>query len=262
MAGWSVEFLSKAPKVKQGVLVEGLPGFGNVGKLTVDFIIDSLKAKPIARFTSHAMPHSVFVNEKNLIELPAIELYHKSRAGRDLLLLAGDVQPISEESCYAFSHKVLDVLEQLNCKELITLGGIALRKVPKKPRIYCTGTQRKIVQGYLRETGVNAELYGIVGPIVGVSGVLLGLAAQRHMQGVSLLAETYAHPLYLGVSGAREILKVLNKKFSLRLSIKALDKQIQELEKEMSGKSSGGHIQHSRLSRLRRSMKEEMSYIG
>jgi len=44
------------------------------------------------------------------------------------------------------------------------------------------------------------------------------------------LAETLGHPLYLGVKGAREQLKVLNKKLNLKLNLDKLDKEIKDCE--------------------------------
>ncbi len=41
--------------------------------------------------------------------------------------------------------------------------------------------------------GVQTDLYGIVGPIVGVSGLLLGLADKKS-NAIAILAETYGHP--------------------------------------------------------------------
>ncbi|MBW2985994.1 PAC2 family protein, partial [Candidatus Woesearchaeota archaeon] len=120
MSKWNIEFTGKKPKLKNPVLIEGLPGIGNVGKLAMDFLIEEVKAKKIAEFTSFSFPHSVFINEENLVELPTIEVYYKKfkNKKKDLLLLAGDVQPIDERSCYEFSSKVLDIVQDFKCKEI------------------------------------------------------------------------------------------------------------------------------------------------
>lgn len=73
-------------KMKDPVLIEGLPGIGNVGKIAVDFLVENLKAKAIVEIRSHHFPHSVFVNEDNLIDLPVLMLYHKKIRGKDFLL--------------------------------------------------------------------------------------------------------------------------------------------------------------------------------
>ena len=222
--------VKKLPRLKSPVLIEGMPGIGNVGKVAMDFIIEETKAEKIYDVFSYDLPHSVFINEDNLIELPTISLYFKKSKKADLLFLAGDVQPVNERSCYEFSEEMLDIFMKFGGKELITLGGIGLPVVPKKPKVYCTGNSKEMIKRYCEGTGVESRLYGIVGPIMGVSGVLLGLAKRRKMPAISLLAETYGHPMYLGIKGAREIVDVLNKKLQMGLNIKNIDKEVKEIE--------------------------------
>ena len=229
---WKIKYLAEKPKLNKPILLEGLPGIGNVGKVAIDFIIEELKAKKLAEFHGGAMPHSVFVNDKNLVELPTIELFYK-KGEKDFLLLAGDVQPSDELSCYEFCDTVLDAAQEFGCQEIVTLGGVALRQEPKKPQVYVTGTNKELVQSYSKGNNTNTKLYGKVGPIIGVSGLLLGLAKRRNVQAVSLLAETYGHPLYLGVSGAREILQILKKKLGVKVDIDLLDREIAEIEQEL-----------------------------
>ncbi|RME54815.1 hypothetical protein D6777_02595 [Candidatus Woesearchaeota archaeon] len=233
-----MEFKVKKKRIKEKisnpVLIEGLPGIGNVGKVAVDFIIDSLKAKKVIEIYSYHFPHSVFINEKNMVELPVIEIYHKKVGKKDFLFLAGDVQPVDEYSCYKFCDLVLDILEEYGGKEVITLGGIGLQTVPNKPKVYVTGTKWDFVKTF---RGASNKIYGVVGPIVGVSGVLLGLAKLRKIPSASLLAQTFGHPAYLGIKGARETLKILDKKYKLKLDISQLDEEIEELEDELKSKT-------------------------
>jgi uncharacterized protein (TIGR00162 family) len=258
----------KQPKLHNPVLIEGLPGIGNVGKVAADFLIEELGAVKLYDIFSYTFPHSVFVNEDNLVELPTIEMYYK-RFGKgngkhDLLILAGDVQPIDEVSSYSFSDKMLDILEDYNGKSVITLGGIGLAQIPKKPKIYCTGTNKKFISSFKEGTGMDSKLYGIVGPIVGVSGLLLGLAAKRNINAVSLLAETYGHPMYLGVKGAREIIKVLNKKLDLKIKLSKLDKEIEDMEFEMMKKTDDLNqvSKQTALKKIKGKFVKDVNYIG
>lgn len=262
MQNWKAHSVGKRPKINNPVLIEGLPGIGNVGKIVVDFIIDELNAKKIFEFQSYSFPHSVFVNEDNVVELPTIEIYHKkTKSGKDILLLAGDVQPIDEISCYKFSEKVLDILETLEGTEVITLGGIGLPQIPKKPTVYCTANKKGLTKQF---KNIDDNLYGVVGPIVGVSGLLLGLAGRRKIDGVSFLAETYGHPMYLGLKGAKEILSILNKKYKLNISIKRFDNEIAEIEEGMLKKTEdlNNVVKKSKLKKLKGAMHKDTSYIG
>ncbi len=249
MSGWEINQVSKSlPRLSKPVLVAGLPGIGNVGKVAVDFMVEELEAVKLYEFFSYSLPHSVFVTEDNLVELPSIALYFKKGSGRrpDMVFLAGDVQPISEEACYSFSDAVLDIFVKLGGSSVVTIGGIGLpaefyfRKgsvnVPNKPKVYCTGTSKDVADSF-RIVGVEPSLYGVVGPIIGVTGVLLGLSKRRKIPAVSLLAETFSHPMYLGIRGAREVVSVLNDRLALGINIKELDAEIKELESEAADRS-------------------------
>ena len=205
---WEMKKVAKVD-LKNPMLIEGLPGVGNVGKIAVDFLIEKLNAKPLYEMLSYELPHCVFVNEENMIELPMIDVYYANIKGRTVLFLAGDIEPTSEKSCYEFCHAILDKVGSTKGLEIVTLGGIALPAVPKNPKVYCTGNSKKIMQKFAATT--DTQIHGVVGPIIGVSGVLPGLAGKRSIPSVALLAETFGHPQYLGITGAKEILKVLQK---------------------------------------------------
>jgi len=255
---WNIIKTSKT-QIVNPILIEGLPGMGNVGKIAVDFLIDSLKAKKIMEITSYQLPHCVFVNEDNLVELPEIEIYHKKLNGNSILLLAGDIQPLNEQSCYEFCHAILDSLEKENGKEIITLGGVALPSIPEKPKVYCTGNSKKLINKYKKSKAVNTNLNEVVGPIIGVSGLLTGLAGKINIPAVSLLAETFAHPDYLGVKGAKELLKVIQKRLNLKLNLKELDEEIADLETNLKSR----RIKHILKTKEQpTSLDEETDYIG
>lgn len=252
---WKIKNFKKI-SVNNFYLIEGLPGMGNVGKISVDFIIDNLNAEKVMEIYSYSFPHCVFVNEENLVELPSIKIYQKKLKGVSFMFVAGDIQPLDEVSCYEFCNLLLDLFNKHKIKEIITLGGIGQHQIPKSPKLYCTGNDKKIIKKYSSEKVTNS-IYGVVGPIIGVSGLLLGTAAQRNIPAVVILAETYSSPIYLGVKGAREIIKVLNDKFNLKLKIGKINVEIEEIEKGFKKKVAP----IINIKNIKKS-KEDISYIG
>ncbi len=238
----------------QSILIEGLPGIGNVGKIVVDYLIEQLEPQKIAHFFSYLLPNTVFVNQENLVELPKIELYYKKINGQDFLFLTGDVQPSEEQASYKFTECVLDQAKKYGCREIITLGGIGLTEAPDKPKVYCTGNNKALIETFTK-LGAKDNIYGIVGPIIGVSGLLIGLSQERKIRAATLLAETYNHPMYLGVKEAKETLKLLNKKYELNLNFRPLNKEIKLLDKE-----SGQDPKSPGLKRIKKL--KEINYIG
>ncbi|MBU0470374.1 MAG: PAC2 family protein [Nanoarchaeota archaeon] len=267
MVNWEITTEAKIlPKLKNPIFIEGLPGIGNVGKIAVDFLIEELGAKKLYSFFSHKFPHSVFVNEKNLIDMPKLEVYYKKYDKgnkRDILLLTGDIQPIDEESCYSFCEEIIKIVKHYKCSEMITTGGIGLHNVPEKPRVFCTSNDSKLLKEYVQK-GILTEknIFGVVGPIVGVSGILLGLGKRRKVKGVSLLAETFGNPLYLGIKGAKEILRVLEKKFKYGVDLKKMSKEIIEVENELARKTAEWFSEELSTRAGAKAKNNEVNYIG
>ena len=265
MSSWEITKEIKEDLIlNHPVLIEGLPGIGNVGKIAVDFLIEELKAKKVCSFFSHKFPPSVFVGEDNLIDMPKIELYYKKFNGKkpDILLLTGDIQPIDEESCYSFCEEIIKIFKHYHCTELITTGGIGLQNIPDKPRVFCTANDKRLFKEYSKkELLVEKEIFGVVGPIIGVSGILLGLGQKRHIKGVALLAETFGHPMYLGIKGAKELLRVINQKMKCNLDLKKMNKEIIEVEKQLLKKNKILTSEHGHPAGAKRE-DSEINYIG
>ena len=91
----------------------------------------------------------------------------------------------------------------------------------------------------------------------------MGLGRRRGVKGVALLAETFGHPMYLGVKGAKEILKVIQKRFDYPINLDKISKEMIEIEKEIGKKTKewmtelmGSTPAGAKLK------KKEVSYIG
>ena len=249
---WTIETQKKISSLRNPVLFIGLPGIANVGKIVVDFIIDSKKAKCIAEFHSHALPHTVFVNEESLIQMPKIELYYLKTNEQDFLFLSGDAQPVDERAAHEFCEIIIKYCLELGCAGVVSIGGIALKKIPKKPKIFVTGTHKKHIATFCKNTSCNPKVYGIVGPIIGVTGLVVAQAGRASLFNACILVETYGHPFYLGIPSAREVLQVLDKKYQLKLDLSSLDEEIKEMESDLL-----------RASSLKvKPVKQETSYIG
>ncbi len=264
---WVFSLATKTkPRLDNPILIEGLPGIGNVGKIAVDFMIEKLNATKLYTIYSHHIPHSVFVNENNIVEFPKIEIYYKKfQKKRDLLILTGDTQPIDEPSCFSFCERILHVVNQYHCKEIITLGGIGLKEIPEDPKLFITGSSKNFIKKY-KTPKLNDKLYGHVGPIVGVTGVLVAMAKLKKLDAISLLGETLGHPMFIGVKSAKKILEFMNETFDYGLKLKYLDEEIKDMETELKivDEMDALHIPHeTEQSRGKKSKNQNhVTYIG
>lgn len=246
---WSVNVHSKV-YLDKPVFVEGLPGIGNVGKIAVDYIIENFKATLLRTYTSSSLPATAFVNSKNRVEVPKIFLFHSRVDGVDFLFLAGDVQPSTTESVYDFCNLLLADLKRINCKEVVTLGGIGYSSIPDNPKVLCASADSSIANKFV-DIGADANVFGIVGPILGITGLMVGLARNYDLKAVALLVETFNHPTHLGLNESKSLLSILDKAYNLGVSFDHINSQISKL--------SGSESLMGRKAPLSRF---ETSYIG
>ncbi len=227
MTFWRIKKIGKfsTSSFKNSVFIIGLPGFAQVGKLCSDFLIKEFKAKPIYEFVPDTLPSFVKLNEDDLLMLPFIKVFHFKKSGRDFMVVTGNFQPGDDFYSYELSNKILDLFEKLHGSELVSLAGIGLPVIPKTPSVYCTSYSKKVVDNFVRNVKVKTKPHSVVGSVLGISGLVVGLSKSRKINAVLLLAETYGHPLFLGVDSSKAIVKLLNKKYNLGVDLKKLRKK-------------------------------------
>ena len=250
----TVKYIIKKPKLKNPILIEGLAGIGNVGKLAVEHLIDSFGATKFAELYSKDFPPQVFINTDGTIELVKNEFYYwkaKKKNQRDLILLTGDYQGLSSHGQYELVDKILDIVEELGVKELITLGGYGLGHDIRDPKVLAATTDIHLVK-IMKKHGAIFKKNEPGGGIVGASGLLLGLGKLRGLNGTCFMGET---PGYLvDPKSAKAVLNIIMKITNVEVNLAALEKKAKEIEqiahqlKEMEG--------------LSKEKPEELKYIG
>ena len=254
--------IGSSVKLKNPILIEGLPGIGNVGKIAVDFLIDQLDHKIIYTIYSTSFPHSVFVNDGNIIEMPSVTLYNVKLASRNLILLSGDVQPVDEESSYEFSNLIVELAHKHGCKEVITLGGIGLGTEPNNPKVYGVANSEKARDRFMKLTNkVNFKKMK-ADAIIGATGLILGLSTFKNMYGVSLLVETFGHQFHIGLKESKALLKALKDILEIDVKLSDLDKEIKREEKEKVKSIEDQKKVLSKTVKRMYSKSSDTSYIG
>lgn len=232
MNDFVVEHIGKIPKMKNPVVIEGLPGIGNVARIAADFLISKLKAKKIMNVYSKHFPNTVFINEQKLVDLPKIEIFHGKNKNQDFLVIIGDIQPAEEQASYLFSQALVDISHKLGAREIITIGGINSKVDITKPDVYCACTEKSYIP-ILKKAGVKFERKGTV-IIVGAAGLMLGICKLKKMKGFVLLSETIASYNDLGLNAACSILEVIMKYLKLNFSLKDLNSEIKNIRRVSS----------------------------
>ena len=218
-------------ELKDPILVEGLPGVGNVGKLAADYLREQLGARPLATIYSKFFPPQVYVGENGVIRLVSNDLYYwKAPAGpaRDLLVLGGDYQGISPEGQYEITHRVLDYCAALGVREVYTLAGFAQGRVVDAPRVLGAATDEARVEA-LKDAGVVFSRNDPGGGLIGASGLFLGLGRLVGIDGACLMGETSGY--FVDPRSAEAVLKVLSKVLHVEIDFTALEAKAKEIDR-------------------------------
>lgn len=174
------------PNLKKPIFVQGLPGFGNVGKIASHLLIKFCGAKPFADLYSPSFPDYVSVNSKGICRLPRYEFYAAPMEKNDFIIMTGDTQPSFDDvvAHYMLCGEILDFVEKQGCSLIVTIGGVPLTE--EKAQVYVAATSPRLATEFMEK---GAVIYS-KGRIVGATGLTLGLAKERSLEGVCLLGAT------------------------------------------------------------------------
>jgi len=174
------------PKLENSVFVEGLPGFGNVGKIAARLMIEFTRANVFAELYSPSFPDYVAVNKDGICLPPKYDFYTASLGKTQFVILSGDAQPSREDvmAHYELCDDILDFVAQYGCKFIATMAGVTTPKPAGE--VYVAATSPELAQEAVEK---GAVMYG-GGRILGAAGLLLGLAKIRGWEGVCLLGAT------------------------------------------------------------------------
>lgn len=253
----TIKILEK-PKLRKPVLVEGLPGIGNVGRVAAGYLVSELKMKKFAElYSPHFLPLVILQNDAVANMLKCEFYYH--RGERDTIILTGDTQSITPEGHYEICDRILDFADKIGVREIITLGGFAEGKEILEPRVIGAVNDKKLLKKY-DKIGVDFGKEHPIGTIVGASGLLLGLAKTRDMDGLCLMGETFGLPLITDPKAADAVLHVLVKILGVKVDMSKLENTIKEMEERIEKTDK---IHKKMLQQLSKTSKsEDIKYIG
>lgn len=259
--------VTEKPKLKNPILIEGLPGVGNIGRVAAGYLISELKAKKFAHlYSEHFFPF-VMLHNNYEIRLLKNEFYYwkaKKKGQRDLILLIGDCQSLSPNGHYDVIENILDFAQKMGVKDIITIGGLATGDVEEKPKVLGSVTEKGMIKKY-KGTGIEFTAGEKVGYIVGAAGLLLGLGAERGMKGLCILGETSGFPIVTDPKAAEVVLNAIKKILKIKLDMSKLDKRVKEMErfiKRVESLQKKAIMQIAKEEKAPVSEKEQLRYIG
>lgn len=246
-------------KLKKPILIEGLPGIGNVGRVAAGYLVSELKMKKFAELYSPYFLPLVVLHQDSVASALKCEFYYYKGRVNDIIVLTGDTQSISPEGHYEICEIILDFVEKLGAKNIVTLGGFAEGKEVAEPRVIGAVNDKKLVKKY-ENYGIDFGKEHPIGTIVGASGLLIGLGQIRNMDGLCLMGETLGLPMITDPKAAEKVLQILIKILGVKIELSKLEKTVKDMEETIK---KSDKIHKKMLEEITKPTKgEEVKYIG
>ncbi len=226
--------LKERKRVEAEVLVTGLPGFGRVGHVAANYLVEKFGLEPVAVLHSHLFPHLVAVDEKGLVRMLNNTFYYVE-AERPFILVTGDVQPsiapnTTPEPQHRYAEFMLGYAMDRGVKEIYTMAGIDIgpNRFTQGTGVVCAATDEEILE---RLVSLGCEV-DRGGSISGIAGLLLGYAKEEGLKGACIMGKTSGQMTAHGDPGAAaEVLKVMSKLLGFEIDVKELEEASKEIEK-------------------------------
>jgi uncharacterized protein (TIGR00162 family) len=241
------------PTLRDPVLIEGLPGVGNVGKLAAEHMVDQLKGVKFIEMYSKHFPPQVLVNDSGTIRLVSNDFFYIKRpdAANDIVVLVGDYQGLTPDGQYELSDSILKISKELGVQRIFTLGGYGLGRMIEAPRVLGAATDDALVEE-MKGKGVTFSKGEPGSGIVGASGLLLGLGKLNDMRCVCLMGETSGY--FVDPKAAQAVLEVLSSTLDFKIDLSDLEDKAKQIDAITSKLRESEPTPEPR--------KEDLGYIG
>jgi len=231
--------LKKRPK--HPVIVEGFPGFGLVGSIATEFLIEHCKCEQIGQHWFEDVPATIAVHEGKIIN-PMNIYYHEPK--NMIIVHAISAGPGME---WKISDYVLEMAKELEASEIISLEGVGSGQQPENPKVFYVTTD-DAKKDHLNGLGVEQLQEGI---LVGVTSALLLKAG---LPITAFFAET--HSELPDSKAAAQILEVLNKHMHFNIDTAPLLEQAKKFEEKLNSILKQGVNTQEQLKQ------KQMNYVG
>ncbi len=216
----------KKIKLKKPTMVVGLPGIGNVGRIAVRYMIDQLKAKKFAELYSPYFVPVVIIDEKSVVKNIKNEFYYYTGPEGDFIFLTGDSQSMTPYGHYEINGMIINFAKDMGVSKIITVGGYNTGDVDDNPKVIGVVSNEKLLKKY-KDYGMDFSGNKVISTIVGSTGLLIGMAGQFKIDGLSIIVGTPGFPITIADPKAAEAaLNVLMKLTNLKVDMTKIDQSV------------------------------------
>lgn len=221
-----IHFYEK-PKLRRASMIAAWPGMGMLAKLSADYLTQRLETRLFAEIYT---PRNDIYFKGSVGELGVDKhrLYYWKGDQQDLVVCSGENQPKSLETIYKLANQVVDIAEEFDVSRIYTFAAVPHR-YEEKPKVVGVVNKPEL-KGLLEEHGVMVAKGE--GRIIGLNGLLIGVARGRGIEGICLMCEIR----YLDIPQPRSskaVLETLTSLLGIEVDMSGLERQAKEIDEKV-----------------------------
>ena len=206
-------------KPKNCIIIEGFPGFGLVGTIATEFLIEHLQTEQIGKILFNDMPAMVAIHESKIVE--PLGIFYNQKYNVVLL------HAITAATHYEW--EMADIVEKmatnLGAKEIVSLEGVGSATEGEESRVFYYSNNQKNSKVF-EKAGIEVLKEGI---IIGVTGAVLLRVEKTPVS--CIFAETHSN--LPDSKAAAKIVEALDKYLGMDLDYKPLLEQAAKFEQKL-----------------------------
>jgi uncharacterized protein len=228
-------------KPKGVTIIEGFPGYGLVGTITTEYLLQHMDCEFIGSFWLEEMPATVVVHSGVMV--PPVGLYYSKKFNVVIIHAISGTMGV-EWKLAEYIHEIATLLQ---AREIISIEGVGAAGEQEVSNAFYYASDLKKGKE-LERIGVQPLKEGI---IVGVTSALL---LKTRIPVVALFADT--HSKLPDSKAAAKIIEVLDKYVGLKIDPKPLIETAAKFEEKLKGLIGKSKVANSTMK------DKQMNYVG
>lgn len=216
-------------------VIVGFPGFGLVGTICTEFLLEHLKVEKIGKIWFEEMPAVVAIHKEKLID--PIGIFYNAKYNLLIVHAITGAQGLE----WKIGQEIADLCKKVKAKQVIVLEGIGSQDEESHNVFY-----------YANKVGVKFDLKPLH------EGIIMGLAASLSLQiespYLAIFAET--HSELPDSKAAAQIIQTLDEYLKLKVDTKPLMELAMQFEEKLKGLMAQSKVAQEQRER------KMMSYVG
>lgn len=194
--------------------IEGFPGAGLVGPMTISYMVNKLGMDYVGYLRGTAFPPLVSIHGD--VPLPPCRLYYSKKY--KVVALFAESNVVSENAIYEISEKLRGLVKSGKMSQIISLSGVPVEN-PNNQDVFALASKKEIVE---RLSGMGMKSIG-EGVAAGIGALMLMYASLDGVDDINILVPV--NPQVIDPRYAELAIKSINKLLKLSIDTDELDKE-------------------------------------